>query len=535
MPGMTRPNPLLLYALLVLLAALGVFASTANHGLGFSPDSFAYLRGADLVFSDPLTPSEDLSKFPPLYAAVLALLESNLTVIRWFNAAVLTLNLGLFAVAMQFTGVRWRVGLPVLAALALAPELVFRHSMVMSEPLFLLLIQITLLLLVHERYGWALLPAALLPMQRYAGVAFIAACVLYIWGHLGWRRGWRRALLFGGLALLPVVGWLVRGSLVADNPRQILWHPVSLDHLRDAVLTLGGRYWFAPAAVVALGLATINRAHLRALHLPRTVQAALLFIACYVGFLLVSISFYDFYTPLDSRILSPVLLLGWLVMAWFVDAQFALLKVGRRWWGLAFGVVLLGFGLFGAVRMAENNQEGVGLAQWIEDDYYPVLAALPENVIYYSNHTVVIDVMILNDPALEHTRANSLPAKYDPITLVENPDYESEYQQLMTRVEEGRAIIIWFDEVERDNVTSLAELEGLPVQDYNGLRIFGLVDAIAGALWHNVRTVSAFISHQGQVYEQRQEKTHSHRGSPHRKAASGALCGHAGEPGQASA
>ena len=85
----------------------------------------------------------------------------------------------------------------MIVVVGLAPEMVFRHSMIMSEPLFLLLLQLTVIMLINKRYRWAVVFAALAPMQRYAGITIVAACMLYCLsrktGALEWCLGWRYA------------------------------------------------------------------------------------------------------------------------------------------------------------------------------------------------------------------------------------------------------------------------------------------------------------------------------------------------------
>ncbi len=453
---------------IALLFASTVFFITSVHGIGISPDSFAYLRGAELLLSDPLSPSEDLSKFPPLYGAVLALLQRDLNLILWFNAGVLVVNVLLLAGLMQAAGVRPRLWLAVLVAVAVAPEVVFRHAMVMSEPLFLVLVQLTLLLLVRGHWRWAAVVAAAAPMQRYAGLAVIAAGAVYVL----WRYGWRRAFLFGGLAVLPVAGWLVRGSVVGESARQLVWHPISGEHIVQALITLGGRYWFAPAvAVLLVAYWGRRRAGLGSAwpDVPPVVVLCGLFIAFYGAFLVASISLFDFFTPLDSRILSPVLFTGWVIAAWLAEVL-----IRGRWAHGAFYAVLIGFVMFGVVRLVQNQQAGVGLVRYIQPEYYPVLAALPPAATVYSNHTVIVDIMAMRDEGLTGLRARSLPARYNRMTQIQNPDYPAEVVGLRAAVATGEAVILWFEAIDRPNEMTTAELDDLPVRAYDGLRVYGV-------------------------------------------------------------
>lgn len=476
-----RQQQLIIYALLALFAGGMVFVATAQRGIGYSPDSFAYLRGADLLFSDFWTPSEDLTKFPPLFAFILALLGQNLDLITLFHAGVLALNIGLIAFTLHLLDIRPVVAFPVLIALIVAPELVFRHAMVMSEPVFLLLIQLTLLCSVTGRFWWAVLFAALAPMQRYAGVALIAACVLYL---LAVQRNWRQAVLFGGITALPFIGWSIRGSIVGESPRQLAWHPITISHIRNGFFTLAGRYGFAPVGVVIVMLAFLERGKLRTISIPPLIWLYGIFIVTYIGFLVVSISLLDAFTPLDSRILSPVLITGWMIIAWLADTLLRTVNYRRisRIMGVLFNLAILSFVLFGTARLAQNSQYGTGLYRETPPEYADILAALPQDRLIYANNRVIIDVLALNDERLTDLQVATLPQQYDPITLIDNPDYATEYTQLADALTTGNALVVYFDGFAPPGATSRAELDAIGVSawNYHTLTVFGVADLTQG-------------------------------------------------------
>ena len=84
----------------------------------------------------------------------------------------------------------------------------------------------------------------------------------------------------------------------AESARTIAFHPISLEHMKQGVLTLGGRFWFAPSAGLALLLAWTNRERLSTLSPPPTVRFSFMFCVIYGVFMILSISFADFSTPL---------------------------------------------------------------------------------------------------------------------------------------------------------------------------------------------------------------------------------------------
>lgn len=464
---------LIVILLIAWIAAGAVWFSTAKHGIGFNPDSFAYIQGAkDLRTGGLDSPSITLTKFPPLPALTILLLDIRPALLIGFHMLVMACNM--LALAYWFTQVDaspW-IGLPVLLVLGFTPELVFRHAMVMSEPVFLLLFQLALIATLRGRLSWALLFAALAPMQRYAGVTVIAACALYV----AYTSHWRRGVLFGVLAIIPVALWMVRGALVgADSGREFLWHPITWNHLKTALFTLAGRFWLGPAAVALALLAYFTRDRLRALTIPPVVQLVGLFSMIYLVFLVVSISVMDFYTPLDSRILSPAHLCGWIMVVWFANRQAAYLTSRQKWlWGVAFGVVLAGFLVFGLVRTVQNYLYGVGLLRNIEPGYYDVVAALPDTLPTYTNDTAVLLVMGYVDEDLTLPPLREIPAKFNPINQIPDPAYETRFNQMIEAVRSGQAALIWFVERARSNTASLDEIKALlPSLDYQGLVVFG--------------------------------------------------------------
>lgn len=165
-----------------------------------------------------------LSLWPPGYPAALALpMELGLSPIqsgRWINvvaAAITALVVGLLVASAAGSG----AGL-VAVLVVFATQAVFdAHLSVLSEPLFIALMVLTLAAMVRARDQlWLLaLLATATVMVRYAGGAAAAAAVCWTFfdSRYTMRRRFRRAL---GVALLPAIAllvWFVRTARAPDR------------------------------------------------------------------------------------------------------------------------------------------------------------------------------------------------------------------------------------------------------------------------------------------------------------------------------
>lgn len=233
----------------------------------------------------------------------------------------------------------------------------------MSEPLFILMLTASFFLFGRFTKGgrirWLVLSALAMScacLTRYAGIAFVASMALLLWQNFQWsRRGFARAVLHAGIAMLPLVAVMAwnhaaRGS--ATN-RVFLFHSPRLSELSDAGETLASwlvpdRLWLAFPGLpwLFLGLAVLGlfAVCLRALA-TRDFQAACwwLPVAVYLVFLLLAFSFFDSNISFDRRILSPIV---------FFVAGAICLHASRAGWRrrLAFTLLLGYLCLFGAWR-----------------------------------------------------------------------------------------------------------------------------------------------------------------------------------------
>jgi len=384
-----------------LLAFAGVFALNRVAGPGFDPDSMTYVGQAEnLVRTGKLyAPYADYwdsdstarkGTFPPGFSLAISLpmlfgasgpsaatqveaisAMAGVTTLVWLVEGIAGLGAGLLA-----------------AGLALAtPAFIELHFSTLSEPLFLALLLVTLAAMVRSperplRYG---VLAGLASMVRYVGVGVPAAAVVWAFAQPAqWKVRLQRAVLAGLPALILNVIWLIRCSIGTDHV------PLGLDsldtnlaaNLEEARAALGE--WLAPslseskwetplAALVALVLVVLMvRLALRQPWqrwseelVTRFFLAAGLLGFAHVGVLIYSRVLVGHEIPFDSRLLSPLILLGDAAIAVTVAVSWGM----WRGWQRSLTVAALALWFVGAGVWLRDEIEDVKANGWDYNSY----------------------------------------------------------------------------------------------------------------------------------------------------------------------
>jgi hypothetical protein len=349
--------------LLGIVAFALVLEITEPPSPGIDPDALAYVGSAESLarhgeFRTPTAhwPSRDstsaLSHFPPGFAMAIAIpvrlgmdpLQSARLVEA--TAAFVTVTTLAFLVGEATTPL---AGILLATALFAMSAMYEVHVSVLSEPLFLAMLALTLAAMVRRRSNsWlAGLWASLAAMTRYAGLSAIGAVALWSVTQKGTAGERVRRGLWAVLPAVLLEGlWFVRTKLVATSEpiRKLALYGNLGASLREGAATLAS--WLVPdadgaldptdamphrgaiaAAVVALLIVVVSAGAWRARRTNRDVPAssmnegahtsqalrilaaALLLVSCYLGLLVVSRVVADPGIPFDERILAPVIVL----------------------------------------------------------------------------------------------------------------------------------------------------------------------------------------------------------------------------------
>jgi len=285
-------------------------------------------------------------------------------------------------------------------------------------------------------------------------VAAGAAAVLVV-GRAPLRQRIADALQFGVVSAIPAGVWVLRNALVVGSStnRDMALHLVGVRHAREALNTASGwlliphgapdilrlAIWLCLVAGVA-GLYLRSHTTRPNSSLPKLPGVLLVFIATYAAFLAVSISLFDANTPLDDRILLPVLVTGVIVLlaacdrAWpYIDSRrlvpatlalFALFVAGHLWRS--------------AELVTRGHAAGLGFTSvsWQTSPTWSDVRALPAGTALYSNAPEIVYL---------HTRRypRALPRQRFLMTQQPNAQFPAELAAVGRDLQEQCGVIVF--------------------------------------------------------------------------------------------
>jgi hypothetical protein len=443
---MLRHRLVLLIALLAGLAAgWGVIELTEPPGPGLDPDAVSYLgagvsmaSGHGLRIPSGTWDSPDttaaLAHFPPGFSTAIAAgitagaLPTNAARFVEASAAAITL----FALALAAGAAAGPLGaLTVAGIIGFTPAMLVVHASVLSEPLFLALTALFVLVLVRvpnegrgatrvRRLLALSVIAATASLVRYAGLALVGAIVLDTW--LAHRETpivarARRAVLAAVLPVLPFLLWVLSRPTKTEK--------VAVRHTGLYLTGVGGTlaegwdtlaHWLVPgverdlvrtvaaiAGLVAIAL-LFRAARAKTSNgtptptptaLGRVQRASALVAVCYLGMVLLSRLAADPWIPLDDRLLSPALVMGALAIGTTLAAWW---QSGRTLtWRRHLTVVVTATWILTSYNVAHDwwntyRDDGGDFAarEWRLSPVVAYAAALPAGTPLYTNWPAAI-------------------------------------------------------------------------------------------------------------------------------------------------
>jgi hypothetical protein len=482
-----------IYAIILIFLA-GIIAfiwlfSITTYGPGVSPDSTVYIETADNILAGNgfYAGNEPVTHYPPLYPLLLAIVKvgvpDTLLAGRLLHALLFSINVTLVGIAaFLFTehNPLLATACTLLIILSSAPILV-THAMAWSESPFItfsLLALIFLSLYIANSSLPLLLVSSLMfglaIATRYVGLSLFFALLfgLLILSKKPFEKRLHDAFIAIVIASVPIGMWLIRNSLVADSVtnRNLTVHLVEWRHWNDLINTLSN---FILPLPVPPWIKLIHLTILLALfvgmlrlfyqeHRTRKSTVAvfvsinLVFILSYMVFLLLSISLFDAYTPLDSRVLLPVYIALVFIAVLGVSTLVSKWQSPHIRLALFFFLVLV-IMLNGVHVIREANyiqQAGLGYASqvWGNSATLQAVSTFDDNVKIYSNGP---------DALYFWTGQNVdiMPYRIFPTTLETNTDYEAQLDNICTKVKAGHAIVVYFHGISRWYLLAREEFE----------------------------------------------------------------------------
>jgi hypothetical protein len=382
-------------ALLGIVAFALVLEITDPPGPGLDPDALAYMGSAHsfAMHGEFRTPAARWSSpdstsmmahFPPGYATALAVPArlgmdpmQGARLVQALSAFVIVTTL----VLLVSEAAAPLAGVLLAAALCSMSSMHEVHVSVLSEPLYLVFVVLTLAAMVRrpDRPWLAGLAAALGTLTRYAGVSLVGAVALWSFARRGTLALRLRRTISAILPAIVLQGlWFVRterlhgaepirklsvygnlGPTLKQGASTLTWWLVpNPDDWNEKVPHQGAIALAAACLIVVIALAGALRArrasavgaepHGAARETPegvRLLAAAALLLVAYLAILFASRVFADPGIPFDERILSPVTLLGTTIAAtgialWWRSTPAELPKIAvcgalLGWWAAA--------------------------------------------------------------------------------------------------------------------------------------------------------------------------------------------------------
>jgi hypothetical protein len=452
------------------------------YGVGISADSTTYIGGAKSILSGKglSINGSPLTHYPPFYPILLAfagIFENNLVqASRFLNAILFSINAGMIVLVVYSATKRSFVA-SICAALFFlcSSQLLEVHAWAWSEPLFITCSLCGIALL----YKYVLRPTmpllilsslffAFALLTRYVGLAFLPPAIVMV--LLGGRdkniwQKCRAAFIWFMFAVAPLGIWLIRNLLISGTAanRKLIYHPVSVyqycksfasvlfNFFIPVTLPKGAGiavliFWLFATSIVIILIVYLFKQHHELInwHKPEIaiILSCLLCISSYMLFLYISVSFFDAQTPIDFRILSPVL--AFLLLVLF-SAAWAILQIAREpvvHWGILVLIILsISIKAFDAIHSALNirgNGLGYTARQWHDSESVAFVKSISSDVNIYSNGADAIGF-------LTGKNVLSIPAKTDPGTALDNPNFKEQIQSVCENIIENRAILVYLD------------------------------------------------------------------------------------------
>ena len=477
-------SSILLIIVILFTAVTGflIMRYVTDNGIGVSPDSVAYMETANnLLAGRGFTYAEaPLTHFPPMYPLILAgsgLFNPDVnTSARWLHISLYCLNALLFGFTLYFSARRSMLAVVLGVILFFSsPALLHIHAFAWSEPPFLTFTLILLLSLgfYMRQRKWVFLIVASLTLgfamvTRYAGVALAPALALCLMlcPQTQIRQRIKHTLAALIIAFTPLGAWVLRNFFLtsAATDRDFQLHLVTKKQLVTLFNTLHGFFLpnfsinrlnrielFIIAILVLFMLFKISKYSPGTIKLEPErvfwVSFGFLASAVYLAFLLLSLSVYDAYMPLDERILFPVFLF-FMISIFATVREFAHTRHAQSaWLILMVSVVFIIRINLPTMMEAASGYHFSGLGynkvSWNKSETLEVLSAFPQDTRLYSNGHDVIRFKT-------GLRAQGFPAKYSPITTEPNEKFQEEMASMCADVNQGKALLVFLTGTRRD-------------------------------------------------------------------------------------
>jgi hypothetical protein len=464
-----------------------------DQGIGISSDSIIYIDTAkSLLAGNGFYPAnKPLTHFPPLYPLMIAgagffyngdLIQAT----RLLGIIFMGANIILVGIAMQLCSGKNMAAVGAIMLFFLSSVMIFEvHTWALSEPPFLTFSLTALIILsfyVLNPKLYLLIAAsisiALGIITRYIGIILVPVMVLtiFIFDNRPLKDRLKNIFLATIIASLPLGIWVIRNLGVADTAanRTLAIHPPEIkkllcigDTLYSFILPVSIPIW---TKILILGIVTAyfvtvivllynNKYFNNDINLNIIIPLVLIiFSVIYLLFIIVSISLFDASTPLDYRILAPILLVFLIII---ISLSWSLSKVldNKIIWQifLSFFFLLIILNCPRTVLRAvyiHNHGLGYNSLEWRNSKIIAYLGDFMDNRKIYSNDRLSLWFLLRKESSL-------IPRKFSPDTLLINHNFQDNLDKMFKECRDGEAIIVYFNKIQRRFLPTIDEIESM--------------------------------------------------------------------------
>lgn len=456
---------------------------TINFNLSATPDSVYYIEGARNLLGGlgfQFQDSEGLysvkSHWPPLYSILIAIIsklftQDPLVVVKYVTACLFSISIYITNNILFKLGAQKRIAQIIFNLFLIFSTASMVNFYIWSEPLFICL----MLLIISLSIKWnnerdvkriILLGSllGLLFLTRYAAAGIILGILGFIYLN---TKDWQKKVigitmcLFG--ILITVMPWIIFLKLNASNsPREFVVHFIGKTHLNQMFETLA--HWVFPydksAGEIMLILAFICFVVFWRKLVPTPGLKVISFvILSYIIFLFLSISFFDFHTPLNNRILAPIfpllLLLIFISLQTWIEKKSGVLKSTMY----ILLIVLCGFHIktYSGVFIDRVNHGFMYTGDlWTNSE---TMVSIKRNYMNKTIYTNSPDVIKLNTGRVLGVKL--VPVKYSPGQQRLNENYDKEVNVLISDLQNKKAVVVFFKRIKREYLMNATEISKL--------------------------------------------------------------------------
>lgn len=177
----------------------------------------------------------------------------------------------------------------------------------------------------------------------------------------------------------------------------------------------------------------------------KSLYLFIIFIVLYLCLLIVSISFFDAATPLDNRILSPIMVGLIIYLISMTQSYLYRLNLHKDAIIKLTCIIFVFIYIFNHLLLSiplilQSYKKGIGYnsAELKQSNIIKIIKQLPENTLIYTNQPSII-LMI--------TKKNSyfIPRKASSLTLADNTDLAKNLSDMTNKIKTKNGYFIYFD------------------------------------------------------------------------------------------